>query len=75
MPYGATHLRMTQLPWTGVPPCGSAVAYNNSASVVLSGSASDFDTYAGADIEPNGADQNIRSGDPGDVSTAGDSTR
>ena len=70
VPYGATHLRMTQLPWTGVPPCGSAVAYNGSASAVLSGTANDFDTYAGADIEPNGADENIRSGDPGDVSTA-----
>ena len=25
VPYGATHLRMSQLPWTGVPPCGSSV--------------------------------------------------
>jgi hypothetical protein len=70
VPYGATHLRMTQLPWTAVPPCGSSVAYNGSATALLRGSASDWDAYAGAGIEPNGADENVRSGDPGDVSTA-----
>ena len=69
VPYGATHLRMTQLPYTAVPPCGSSIGYNGTATV-LRGGAADFDTYAGSSIEANGADENIRSGDPGDVSTA-----
>jgi hypothetical protein len=66
VPYGATHLRMSELPWTTRPPCGTPVAFNASGSVL----ASSFDTYGGASITANGPLQNIRSGDPGDVSTA-----
>ena len=69
VPYGATHLRMAELPWTSRPPCGTTVGYNASGSTIAGG-ASSFDTYAGASITGNGPDMNIRSGDPGDVSTA-----
>jgi hypothetical protein len=72
VPYGATHLRMAELPWAAPPPCGSAVGYNASSGVsVLPGALpSDFDTYNGASLQQNGPAENIRSGDPGDVSTA-----
>ena len=66
VPYGATHLRMSELPWTTRPPCGTPVAYNATGSIL----ASSFDTYGGASIIANGPLQNIRSGDPGDISTA-----
>ena len=71
VPFGATHLRMAELPWTAPPPCGNDVPYNASGSSTIGGAgALDFDTYAGAAVISNNADMNIRSGDPGDVSTA-----
>ena len=62
---------MAELPWTTQPPCGSAVGYNSTGISVLTGaSASDFDVYDGAAVLSNGPLENLRSGDPGDVSTA-----
>ena len=45
MPYGATHLRMAELPWAAPPPCGNQIAYNASGASVLHGrTPDDFDT-------------------------------
>jgi len=66
VPYGATHLRMSELPWTTRPPCGTPIGFNASGSILTS----NFDTYGGAGIVSNGPLNNLRSGDPGDISTA-----
>ena len=69
VPYGATHLRISELPWTSTPPCGSALGYNSSGVSFL-GSDS-FDLYGGAAlVDNNGTDNNIRSGNPGETGTA-----
>ena len=47
---------------TGKP----AVGYNASGTVLPGGGPLDFTTGGGASITPNGNDENIRSGDPGD---------
>lgn len=72
VPFGATHLRISQLPYTPVPPCGSDVGYNASGVTTLPGGVdgASWDAYGGASITANGPDVNIRSGDPGDVGTA-----
>ena len=65
VPYGATHLRMAELPWTNAVQCPS-VGPNatGGGSSVLAGAAGDFVFAGGASIE-GGA---LRSGNPGDVS-------
>ncbi len=68
VPYGATHLRMAELPFTGAVQCPSVGA--NASARFSGGGAADFVFAGGADAEPNGADDNIRSGNPGDESTA-----
>jgi len=68
VPYGATHLRMSVLPWTAPPPCGNRISYNGSASAVLPGNAAGILPQGDASIVANGPDQNLRSGDPGQVS-------
>ena len=47
-----------------------AVSYNGSAVTVLAGAAADWRTVGGASVVGNGADQNIRSGDPGETNAA-----
>jgi len=67
VPYGATHLRMAELPFTGAVQCPSAGA---NVTRLSGGGAGDFAFSGAADVEPNGGLDNIRSGGPGDVSTA-----
>lgn len=47
-----------------------AVSYNGSAVTVLPGAAADWRTVGDASVVGNGADQNIRSGDPGQTNAA-----
>ena len=71
VPYGATHLRMAELPWTSRPPCFTTLAYNGSSSAVASaGGVGDWVLSSGAGIVRNGGADNLRSGDPGQVSLA-----
>jgi hypothetical protein len=65
VPYGATHLRMSELPWTNAVQCPS-VGPNSTGggSSVLAGGADGFVFAGGASIEEDA----IRSGNPGDVS-------
>ena len=70
VPYGATHLRMAELPWTTRPPCGAFLGYNASGATRLPGGGAGFDLWGGAGLVANGPLQNLRSGGPGDVSTA-----
>jgi DUF1680 family protein len=58
---------------TGGP--ANSVGYNASGASVLDGSGSGFITGGGAALTPNGGDENIRSGDPGDHSTAAYATQ
>lgn len=46
------------------------VGYNASGFSVLGGGADGFVTGGGASITPNGGDENVRSGDPGEVTSA-----
>jgi hypothetical protein len=69
VPYGSTHLRMGELPWALPTSCTKHIGFSGSSVVELSaGAASDFTLDGFASIEPNGDADNIRSGDPGDVS-------
>jgi len=70
VPYGATHLRMSELPFTGAVQCPSVSANASGGASTLSGGADDFAFAGGADTVENGADEDIRSGNPSDVSTA-----
>ena len=70
VPFGATHLRVAELPWTTRPPCGRTLGYNASGRSALALGSADFDLRGGASIEPDGGSDTLRSGDPGDVSTA-----
>ena len=47
-----------------------AIAYNGSAVTVIAGGAGAWRTAGAASVIGNGADQNIRSGDPGEVTAA-----
>ena len=70
VPYGATHLRMAVLPWTLQPPCGQVLGWNASSGGVSALPGGDFSLCGGAEVVPNGNASDLRSGDPGENSTA-----
>ena len=72
VPYGATHLRMSELPWTARPPCGASAGYNSSGTV-LRGDAMGFDTSGGASMrvpQPKSAPRPAPRTDPGPDTTS-----